>query len=313
MRHGEKKEDGKGTRMKKITKITAAAMSLGIMLAMAGCQGASGSAADVSASQGAATASFSDYDLTSDYDEATASKAVFSESGVQVSGEGAAAEGTVLKITKAGTYIISGSCSDGQVIVETDKSAGDKVQLVLNGLNLTSKKGAPLCVNSADKTLITLAEGSQNSFADAVATDAAACVYSADDLTINGSGTLNVAGNVNNAIGSKNDLKIVSGSVNVTAANNGIKGNDAVLIRNGEINIKARKDGIKADNETDADKGYIYIEGGNIVVNAGDDGLQSVTAITITGGMTSVVAEGKIMNCDGKLNVDSGCITQSVK
>ena len=99
----------------------------------------------------------------------------------------------------------------------------------------------------------------------------------------------------------------------MTAANHGLKGNDSVLIRNGEIKIEARKDGIKADNETDANKGYIYIEGGNITINAGDDGLQSVTALTITGGSTSVVAEGKIMNCDGKLDVDSGCITQAGK
>ena len=197
--------------------------------------------------------------------------------------------------------------------MEADKSAGDKVQIVLNGLNLTSRRGAPFCVNSADKTLITLADGTENSFADAAASDATACVYSSDDLTINGSGTLNVAGNVNNGIGSKNDLKIVSGSVNVTAANHGLKGNVSVLIRNGEIKIEARKDGIKADNETDANKGYIYIEGGNITINAGDDGLQSVTALTITGGSTSVVAEGKIMNCDGKLDVDSGCITQAGK
>lgn len=300
--------------MKKLTRIIAIIMSLGVMVVIGGCQAAVQSqTADLSETSGTATASFSDYDLTSDYDETTAATAVFSDGGVEATGDGVSAEGTTLKITKAGTYIISGSCSDGQIIVEADKSAGDKVQIVLNGLNLTSRQGAPFCVNSADKTLITLADGTENSFADVAASDATACVYSSDDLTINGSGTLNVAGNVNNGIGSKNDLKIVSGSVNVTAANHGLKGNDSVLIRNGEIKIEARKDGIKADNETDANKGYIYIEGGNITINAGDDGLQSVTALTITGGSTSVVAEGKIMNCDGKLDVDSGCITQAGK
>lgn len=295
--------------MNKIIKTIAVAAALSAMLAFAGCQHATESGAESQPT--VATASFSDYDLTSDYDESTATKITLADDGIQIAGEGAAAEGSAVSITKAGTYIISGTLSDGQIIVEADKQAGDKVQLVLNGVDITSKKGAPIYVISADKTLITLAEGSENSFTDAVSSEATACIYSADDMTINGSGALNVNGTVNNGIGSKNDLKIVSGNINVTAASNGLKGNDSVLVRNGDIKIEAKKDGIKSDNETDADKGYIYIEGGSLTINAGDDGLQSVSALTITGGSTSIKADGKIINCDGTLNVDSGCITQN--
>ena len=51
-----------------------------------------------------------------------------------------------------------------------------------------------------------------------------ACIFSHDDLTINGSGALTVTGNLNDGIHSKDDLIITGGNLSVTAVNDGLKG-----------------------------------------------------------------------------------------
>ena len=259
------------------------------------------------------TGRYSKFDLRTTYDAKKATTIAFTDSDVTVKGSGASSDGTTVMISGEGTYIISGECSDGQIIVEVKDK--DKVQLVFNGLTLTSKTKAPLWIKNADKVSITLAEGTVNTLEDtAEYVDANedgepnACLFSKEDLTINGTGTLNVKGNVNNGITTKNDLKIVSGTINVTAKNHGIRGNDSVSIRNGEITISCGNDGIKASKESRADKGYIYIEGGKISIDAGDDCLQAPLEITVTGGEIKADAGGKVTNCGGVTNIEDGVL-----
>ena len=110
------------------------------------------------------TGRYTKFDLRASYDETEAVKITFSETSATVEGKGAEASGTTVSITRDGTYIISGSCSDGRIIVEVPST--DKVQLVLSGLKLTSKSSAPIWIKGADKTSITLADGTVNSLAD---------------------------------------------------------------------------------------------------------------------------------------------------
>ena len=259
------------------------------------------------------TGRYSKFDLRASYDIAKSTTVTFTDSAASVTGTGAKAEGTTVVISGEGTYILSGSCSDGQVIVEVKDK--DKVQLVFNGLKLASKTKAPLWIKNADKVSITLADGTVNTLEDTAAyTDANAdgepnaCLFSKDDLTINGTGTLNVVGNVNNGITTKDDLKIVSGTINVTAKNHGIRGNDSVSIRNGNITISCGNDGIKSSKEDKDDKGYIYIEGGEISIDAGDDCLQAPIDITVTGGTIKVAAGGKTVNSKGTANIADGVL-----
>ncbi|MBR5231687.1 MAG: carbohydrate-binding domain-containing protein [Clostridia bacterium] len=253
---------------------------------------------------------FTNFDQRATWTDATTID--FTDDGVTISGNGAAADGTVVYITGDGTYVISGTCKNGQIVVELNKA--DKAQLVLMGLNLTCLDSAPLYVASADKVSLTLAEGTVNTFSDGKAYTAAfdkkptACLYSRDDLTINGKGELVVNANVNNGIGTSNDLKIVSGTVTVTATNNGLKGNDSIAIMGGKISVTSKDDGIKTENETDPGKGYIYIEGGEIAVTCADDALQATQDITVAGGHLTVNANGKTINCDGSQDILSGSI-----
>ncbi len=261
------------------------------------------------------TSRYTNFDLRDTYDEDSATSIVFSDSEAAITGDGAAADGTKVTISAEGTYIISGSCSDGQIIVEVSDT--EKVQLVLNGISLMCKTSAPIWVKSADKTSITLVEGTTNTMQDTASyTDVNtegepnACIFSKDDLTINGTGTLNVYANCNNGITSKDDLKIISGNITVTAENHGIRGNDSVTIKAGTISISCGNDGIKTSNTSKSDKGYIYIEGGTITIDCGDDALQAVTAIDVVGGSITVTAAGDTTNCEGTVNVADGCITE---
>lgn len=244
------------------------------------------------------TVKFSKFEVASDYDSSAVS-ITLKDNDIAIEGEGAAVNENTVVISKEGTYLISGKLTDGQIVVEAAKT--DKVQLVLDGVDVTCTNGAPLCVESADKTVLTLAAGSTNVFTDGAAGNEAwnACIFSKDDLAINGTGMLTVNGNYNNGIGSKNDLEIISGTIKVTAVKNGLKGNDSVAVLTGTIEIRAGKDGIKSDNDTEAGKGYVYIENADITINAEDDGIQAVNAIVFSKGSYKADCEGKKTNCEG--------------
>src|SRR4029079_4656382 len=70
-----------------------------------------------------------------DYKKSGATTVKLADGSSKVKGAGATVKGDVVTITKAGTYLLSGSLSDGQVTVN---SVGDgKVKLVLEGADIT--------------------------------------------------------------------------------------------------------------------------------------------------------------------------------
>lgn len=253
---------------------------------------------------------FTNYDQRDNWTEAVI--ITFTDDSVSINGSGASADGTVVYITAPGTYMLSGSCKNGRIEVEVAKE--DKVQLVLGGLTLTSQDSAPLYIISADKVSLTLAPDTVNTFTDAAKytvkheKDANACITARDDLTINGSGELIVNGNYNNGIGCKNDLKIMGGTITVSAPNNAIKGNDSVAIKDGVLTVNSKDDGIKTENADEAGKGYIYIEGGELTITAGDDAIQASQDVTIKGGVIHASAEGKTINSKGTQDIATGVI-----
>lgn len=236
----------------------------------------------------------------------------------KVNGTGAEVNGDAVTVTKAGTYVFSGSLSNGRIVVSVPKT--DKVQIVLNGVTVINNETAPFFVESADKVSVTLSDGSVNHFSDTARPIPAegdvvpvdyigACLYSSDDITFNGTGTLTVEA-ANNGIGSKNDLTICGGTITVTAANNGIKGKDSVVIAGGTINVTAGKDGVKSDNLTEAERGRIHVCGGTLTVQATDDGLQAVTEVLIEAGSVKLTVGDDKINCDGSIIVTEGCLTE---
>ena len=229
---------------------------------------------------------FTERDLSGDYDKEDAVKITCNDSTFTVSGSGAQSKDNVLTISEEGTYIISGTIKNGRIIVDAEDSA--KVQLVLNGCSITSSDFSAIYVKSADKVFITLADGTENTISDGktYSSDSEdssidAAIYSKSDLVINGSGKLTVNGNMSHAIVSKDDLKITGGTLNITSTGSAVCGKDSVCIANAKINITGGGDGIKSDNEKDADKGYVYIESGELNINVDNDAIQAQTTLTV--------------------------------
>lgn len=258
---------------------------------------------------------FSKRDQDASYDESSSTKITLNGTAAEVAGSGAAADGSVISITEEGTYIVSGTLTDGQIVVDADENA--KIQIVLDQAEITNDDSACILVLSADKVFVTLADGTTNTLSDTgdaytqesdeYTVDGV--IFSREDLTLNGSGTLVVNANYKHAVVSKDDLVVAGGTCEITAKNKGLAGKDSVRILDGTVNITSEDDAIHTSNAEDAGKGFVYIEGGTLTLAAGDDGIHAETALIIAGGSIDVTKsyeglEGASIDImDGTVNV----------
>ena len=239
---------------------------------------------------------FTDRDYETDYEESESVSIVLSDSGIEA-GDGVSVENATATITAEGTYVVSGSLSAGQLIVDADESA--KIHLVFNNVEISSADSAPVYIKQADKVFLTLADGTTSTlttsgtFAQVGEGEDKidAVIFSKADLTLNGNGSLQVTTDSGNGITSKDDLVLTGGSYIVSAGNHGLEGKDSVRIAAGAYTITAGNDGIHSDNSEDADKGFVYIADGELTINAADDGVHAEHNVTIDGG-TITVSDG---------------------
>lgn len=254
------------------------------------------------------------------YEQSTATTIKLDGATANISGTGAEFSDGDIKITAEGTYVFSGTLDDGTIFVEAEDTA--KVQLVFDGVTVKCSDFAALFIKEADKVFITLNEGKINTLTDGVLytlTEANsvvdgeqknvdAVIFSRSDLSINGTGTLNVVGNYKHAIVSKDDLVITGGILNVSAPNGGLYGSDSVKIGGGIISVTAGSDGIRADNNAETDRGFVYIDGGSIAISAGSDGIQAASAIFIEGGTTLLSAVKRPVKCGTVAMINGGTL-----
>ena len=239
------------------------------------------------------------HESTDDYtwEESQAITITLEGSTATTSGTGVSVDGSLVTITEAGTYSLNGTLDDGQIIVNTNDK--DTVKIVLNGAEITSTTSAPLYIKNAEKIVVILAEGKENTLMDGYSyvdedtdeNDPNAALFSNADLTIYGSGTLNVDGNYGDGITSKDGLIIAGGNITVNAVDDGIRGKDYIWIKDGELRISATGDGLKADNDEDTTQGYVIIQSGSLEVTSGGDAITAQTDVVIDGG-TFMLASG---------------------
>jgi hypothetical protein len=246
-------------------------------------------------------------DVDSSWNSAEASYIMLEDDSITLDGEGATVDGSKITITSAGTYSISGTLDDGQIIVDTVDE--EIVRLVLNGAEIACSTSAPIHVINAEKVVITLADSTENyitdgdsyTFEDSESDEPNAAIFSKSDLTINGNGSLTVNANYNNGIQSKDELKITGGNIIVNAANDGIKGRDCIAIKDGDITVDAGGDGMQSNNDEDSDKGFVAIEGGTIDITAGEDGIQAETSLVISSGNITISSGGGSVNSSSNI------------
>ncbi len=315
--------------------ITGLSVIGGITLALAGCSAASqstdsrettaietaGVAGSGSEADSAQVSSadipdgFSEKDFDTSYSDAQTVE--LSTGATKTEASGVTVEGNVVTFTQEGTYLLKGELNGGQIVADLP-GENDKIRLVLDGVNITNTGSAGIYVKNADKVFVTTAEGSENSISvngEFVQTDennVDGAIYSKDDIVFNGKGSLTVSSEKGHGIVSKNDLKITSGSYEIDSASKALQGKDLVGIAGGDMTLNAGTDGIDSVN--------VAVYDGNIDIKAEDEGINAdITdentepSVTLAGGKISIVSgddgiqtTGDVVNDGADLSIISG-------
>lgn len=246
------------------------------------------------------------------YDRSTSTIISLNGDSISSQGDGVTVNNSTVTITKAGTYIVNGNLNNGQIIV--DASDTDDVRIILENANIHSEKSAAIYVKNADKLIVTLPSGTTSTLSGGSTyenideNNIDGVIFSKDDLTINGDGTLNINANYKHGIVSKNDLNIVGGTFNINSISQSLSGKDAVKIYGGIFNIESQGKGIKSENLDEPEKGNIYIVGGEFNLNTVDDALHTGGSIVIDGGKFSIKTEDDGMHADKDIVINGGNI-----
>ena len=245
---------------------------------------------------------FTEKDNKTDYDDSKAVTIQLNGTTATASSDSVKISGSTVQITEEATYVISGSLTDGMIVVNAKDTA--KLQLVFNGVSITSKTSAALYILDADKVFVTLAEGTTNTLANGgsfVAIDdnnIDGALFSKQDLTLNGKGSLTVTSPAGHGIVCKDDLVVTGGTYTVNSSAHGLDANDSVRIANANFTIDAGKDAIHCENAEDTAKGFIYISSGSIKAEAEGDGIAASAYLQIEGGEIDLLIGGGAQNGD---------------
>ena len=182
-------------------------------------------------------------------------------------------------------YNVTGSSDNGALIIKSDY----KMRVNLNGVTLNSQCGEAMRFKCGKRIALVMADGSVNTFADSDGEDTPipaaegkekdshkACIYTKGHLEISGNGTLNVTGNFNHAIDTKEYLKVkrTVKAINILGAKgDGIHAGEFFEMNGGMLTIDdtAMKDGIQVEYKRD-DAGAKMVDDentGDITINGG--------------------------------------------
>lgn len=232
-----------------------------------------------------------------------------SDRGSSCAGEAVTIEGDTVTIRAAGEYRLSGSLSDGQLVIDAPKDA--KVRLILDGVTLIKNGHAAILALSADKLILESAAESENLIQSVGAfprdgeSKADGAVYARCDLTLDGEGTLNISCLTGHAVVTRDDLRIKGGVVNLEAALKGLYGKDSITVDGGVVNLDVGTDGLYTDAGQSSGKGRITVTGGVLNLLTQKDGLDASGDICIDGGELQISAgsgqEGKGLTAGGSI------------
>jgi hypothetical protein len=229
---------------------------------------------------------------------------------IDVDGTGASANGTTVTISSAGLYTVVGYISDGRIIV--DSQDDEKVEITLNDASIHCSNSAPIYVKDGKVKLIlegtnSIHDGASYVYDNPAKEEPNAAIFSKDDLTIQGTGSLTLIANFNDGINCRDDLKISSGTINITAEDDGLVGNESLEINGGDITIDSHGDCLKVTDDDDPDKGDIQIDGGTLdLTSDGDDALSAAIAVEITDGTMTISTPNQAISSDHDVLMTGG-------
>lgn len=219
--------------------------------------------------------------------------------------------GTAATIISGGDYLITGTLDDGMIIID---AKGEAVRLLLKSVSINSSSSAAIYIRKADSVTVQTAAGTENTLSNSGSytpiddNNIDAVIFSKSDITLGGSGILNVYGNGSSGHGivSKDRVLVSGGSFNITAPRSGICGKDGVEITAGTFEINCPKTAIKAANDDDASLGYAILSSCALNLTAGNDGISAAAYLKLFNVELTLDAAERGINCDGDITV-SGC------
>lgn len=268
---------------------------------------------DSSTAEATVDKDFTDRDKDGSYDESSAVKINLNSDKAEAEGAGVSISGSTVTLSKEGTYLVSGTLDNGQIIV--DAADTDKVQIVLANAGINCETSAAIYVKSADKVFVTLADGTTNKLSggtEYIDTDdntVDGVIFSKDDLTVNGSGSLEVNASYKHGIVSKDTLAVTGGNISVNAVSQCLAGKDEVKILDGTFLLTTSGKAVKSSNEDDTSLGNIYVAGGTFTVNSKDDSFHASGTMVIDGGTFTVESGDDAFHADQDVVINNGTIT----
>ncbi len=252
----------------------------------------------------------------------------FSDSGIEANVSGASVSGTTLTITEAGSYTLTGSCAQGNIIIDT--VAGKAVYLYLDNFELSCSETSPIQVKQCPLLVISANDGTQNILTDnhtyselfeqgesanaesLLNTVPTAAIDSRSPILISGNtdadkaGKLVINANCYNGISCSDTVTVNGGILNIVAKNHAIRGKDFVVVSSGVLTLKAGNDGIKSTNTEDAGLGYINITGGVIYIQASDEAIYAPHSVNFKGGNVTIKSKNTGIKTEGVIAFEDG-------
>lgn len=279
-----------------IKAIGAIVLALLLTVTAVGCAAAPASTGNTATASTTTSTSVSASGAATSETVVTAASELFSDRDLEQTADLTAAtqltltSGQDITLSEEGVYILSGTAENVTIIVD---AAEAKVQIVLDGVSITNEDAPAIYVKAADKVFVTSTDSTNamtvtGSFVADGETNLDAVIFSKADITLNGTGTLEIVSASGNGISSKDDLVVTGGVYTIEAAADGLEANDAILIGGGTLTINAGADALHCENSEDETLGYIYIENGTLNITAGDDAIRGNSLITIDGGTINI-------------------------
>lgn len=241
---------------------------------------------------------FTTNDLNGDWDASNPTATVTLDgNSASIRGNGVYFNDGSVVITGAGRYVFNGTLTDGKIVVDAYDSS--KVFLLLNGVTISCSDDACLRVEQADKVFLTLAAGTQNRMESGVSYSQTALddktggvIFSHDDLTINGGGSLDLVANYKHGIDANDDLVLSGGTIHVTAPSDGLHVNDSFRMTKTNLTVTAGDDAVHSDTD-------IYIESGTLLATDCYEGLEALRVEIAGGDVTIYPTDDAINASDG--------------
>ena len=229
----------------------------------------------------------------------------FSNNGVTVS---ASSSNVTVNSTMANVpYVISGSSSNGSLAF----NSSNPFYLALNNLSLTSGNSA--AINIASPVAVTLNLRGNSTIADSANSSINGAIYTAGNLDISGTGTLQITGNAKHGLNVDGSLTVNSGTIRILDTDSdGIHGSSNLIWNGGTLDIvSAGSDGLDFS-------GSVTINDGILTINTTAENQRCIkvtNAFTMMGGILHLYVTGndcKGIKGDADILLNDGFITIDV-